>query len=138
MQRSLSISKKNLESLYSHAEKCLPYESVALLFGNSTESEVNVKRIEPVDNEIQSSTEFMVNPETQYRLLIEADNRGEELVCIFHSHPAPPRPSERDLRYMRLNPVIWLVASKQTGSWQSKAYYLTDTKLEEVPVKLHE
>lgn len=61
---------------------------------------------------------------------MDADTRGESMVGIFHSHPAPPRPSQSDLNNMRLNPVIWIIASKITGNWEMRAYSLE----EKVPV----
>ena len=138
MQLTLLLSDLHLKQLYRHADECLPLESVALLFGYTEESTVRVIRIEMLQNSADSRVRFAVEPEEQYRLLVEAEERGEELVCIFHSHPAPPKPSATDLRYMRLNPVVWLIASKMTGSWESSAYILDDESVTEVTIVLDE
>jgi len=130
MERSL------IDLLYDHAERNLPLEAVALLFGVREGDIVHVKRAELLTNVEASSTRFSVDPTEQYRLLIDAESRDEELICIFHSHPAPPRPSERDLRYMELNPVPWLIASRSTGTWQSRAYLFLDGEASEVQVVL--
>ncbi|MFW9893464.1 MAG: M67 family metallopeptidase, partial [Candidatus Thorarchaeota archaeon] len=109
----------------------------ALIFGNVSGSSIIVKHIELVSNESDSSIiSFNVNPEEQYRLFVEAEERNEELVCIFHSHPAPPYPSNTDLKNMKLNPVAWLIASKESGEWESRAYLLNDETVEEIKVIL--
>ncbi len=137
MQYNLHLSVTDMDTLHSHSEVNLPLEAVALLFGRVSKSSVIVSRIELVHNEATSNTtSFMVNPEEQYRLLVEAEERMEDLVGIFHSHPAPPFPSERDQRNMRLNRVVWLIASKESGEWISKAFLMEDDQVKEVNMHL--
>jgi len=137
MQFTLHLSIMELENLHKHAETNLPSESAALLFGQVSDTLVVVSHIELVHNEATSSiTSFTVNPEEQYRLLVEAEERGQELVGIFHSHPAPPYPSSRDKQNMKLNPVVWLIASKDSGKWVSKAFLMEDNQVQEVNLQL--
>lgn len=126
MEFHFHLKPDELELLHRHAEDSLPLEAVALLFGSVVDNRILAKRIVIVDNTSQSRTTFSVNPELQYRLLVEAENLGEDLVGIFHSHPAPPRPSHSDLENMKLNPVVWLIASNETGRWESRAFILKD------------
>lgn len=136
MHYEFHISKQNMSLLHQHAESSLPSEAVALFFGTTRNNIVKVNRTELVENESKNpQTSFSVNPEIEYRLLIEAEELGESLVGIYHSHPAPPEPSKTDLKNMRLNPVIWLISSRMTGKWISKAYILDDTTVCEVPIK---
>lgn len=137
MQRSLHLSMDKMLLLHEHADTNLPDEAAALIFGNVSENSIHAKHVELVLNESSSTvTSFNVNPEEQYRLLVEAEERNEELVCIFHSHPAPPYPSKTDRRNMRLNPVVWLIASKDSGTWESRAYILVNDEIEEVRLVL--
>ncbi|KXH70558.1 MAG: hypothetical protein AM326_04130 [Candidatus Thorarchaeota archaeon SMTZ-45] len=137
MQYMLHLSIKHLDLLHNHAETSFPLEAVALLFGRIVEQSFIVNRIELMQNEASSSTtSFMVNPEEQYRLLVEAEKQDEELVGIFHSHPAPPVPSIRDEQNMKLNDVVWLIASKESGNWLSKAYLMEDQQIKEVDLCL--
>ncbi|MFX0106658.1 MAG: Mov34/MPN/PAD-1 family protein [Candidatus Hodarchaeota archaeon] len=125
MQKELHLSQGHLTLLHNYSEDSLPLEAVALLFGQIQEEVIRVTRVEQVENTSVSSTiSFSVDPEIEYALLIEAENQNEEMVAIFHSHPAPPRPSPRDLRNMKLNPVVWLIASKISGRWESRAFLL--------------
>ena len=137
MQYTLHLTITDLDILHKHAETSLPLEAAALLFGHISDFHVVVSHIELVYNEAASSiTSFMVNPEEQYRLLVEAEERGEELVGIFHSHPAPPYPSSRDQQNMKLNPVVWLIASKDGGQWTSKAFLMENGQVQEVDLQL--
>jgi len=137
MQYKLHLSVIDMDTLYKHADNNLPLEAAALLFGQVSESSVVVNRIELVQNEASSDrTSFAVNPEEQYRLLVEAEERGEDLIGIFHSHPAPPFPSSRDQQNMKLNPVVWLIASKDSGDWVSKAFLMEDNQVKEVDLHL--
>lgn len=136
MQLVLRLSKNDLNNLHTHAEQSLPLEAAALLFGRVQDSDVVVSHIELVPNIAKSKTSFSVDPETEYRLLVEAEERGEDLVGIFHSHPAPPKPSASDLRNMRLNPVVWVISSKLTGCWMSYAFILDEDNLNKVKMVL--
>ena len=137
MQYKLHLSFKDLVILHDHAESSLPMEAAALIFGQMTHQSILANHIRLVDNDsLSGTTSFMVDPEEQYQLLIEAENLGEELVCIFHSHPAPPFPSRRDQKNMRLNPVAWLIASKESGTWVSKAFMMEDDQIQEIDLLL--
>jgi proteasome lid subunit RPN8/RPN11 len=97
--------------------------------------EVEIESVRLVDNVADSRhTSFYVDPEVQYRLMMEEEDRGRALVCIFHSHPAPPRPSSSDLRNMRLNPIVWLIASKVSGTWKTGAFILLEDEV--TPVRI--
>ena len=131
MEHSLVIKQDDIHRLLEHAESQIPLESVALLFGVVNGSQVKVSTLELVENTAKSKTAFMVDPVRQYHLLIASEERDEELVCVFHSHPAPPVPSSTDVRNMKLNPVVWLIASKITGEWEYRAFLLNQKKVPE-------
>jgi proteasome lid subunit RPN8/RPN11 len=132
----LKVQKQDLDKLHQHAEGALPKEAVALLFGSVYEDTVTIDRVELVENILDSSTSFAVDPMTQYELLMDADKRGQELVCIFHSHPSGSSPSSRDRENMNLNPVIWLIASKEKETWESHAFILEGDHIRLVEVRL--
>lgn len=136
MQYTLRLAKGAIEELYKHSESNLPLEAAALLFGHVEKKSIIVTTISLIDNVAQSSASFEVDPEEEYRLILEAEERGEEMVCIFHSHPAPTAPSSSDVRNMKLNPVIWLIASKITGQWESRAFVLDNDQIVEVALDI--
>lgn len=134
-QYRLHVTTQFLNRLQDHAEDSLPAEAVALLFGQIDADDIRVQRVVILQNTSSSSkTSFSIDPEIQYRLYVEAEQIGDGLVCIFHSHPAPPFPSSRDHQNMRLNPVVWLIASKTTGTWISKAFVLDKDTPREIDI----
>ncbi|MBD3405508.1 MAG: peptidase [Candidatus Lokiarchaeota archaeon] len=126
------MKQSDLDLLLSHAEEDLPFESVSLLFGNETESGFHATRAVHMNNTLRSKTQFRIDPEELYSLLLAAERDNEELVGIFHSHPAPPFPSSSDISNMRLNPVVWIIASNLTGSWIYRGYILDNGKIHNV------
>jgi len=66
--------------------------------------------------------------------LSEAEKMRLELVGIFHSHSAPLEPSTSDLRYMELNPVVWLIVDNT--NFDVGAYMLENDELKEVRIKM--
>jgi proteasome lid subunit RPN8/RPN11 len=47
-----------------------------------------------------------------------------EVCAIFHSHPAKASPSSIDIKYMQINPVIWLIYS--TTEYEIRAFVHED------------
>ena len=135
MQYTLWLAGDYIEQLLNHAEASLPIEAAALLFGHVENNSIIVSTISLVKNEAKSKINFEINPEEEYRLILEAEERNEEMVGIFHSHPAPATPSSSDLENMKLNPVVWLIASKISGRWEHRAYILENEKVVEVVIK---
>ncbi len=133
------IPQEFIIRLHNIAEEMLPNEAAVLLFGVVIGNRVIVQSLETVQNVSSNPrTSFRIDPEEEYRHLIEAEERGEALIAIYHSHPAPPRPSFKDLQFMRLNPVIWLIASKVSGDWTSRAYVLKNDEAQVVRVEIVE
>jgi proteasome lid subunit RPN8/RPN11 len=133
------MTNQQLSSLIAHAERTLPSECVALLFGRSDGPIVEVESVHLVENVAEAdSTSFFVDPEVQYGLIVEEEAARRVMVCIFHSHPAPVYPSSRDLRNMKMNPIVWLIASKTTGTWETGAFILVEGEVTQVSVILED
>lgn len=129
----LKIGRECVKLLLEHAKKERPYEAVAVLLGTREGNEFLVKAVRPVRNILHSTTEFHIDPVELYKAYLEAEERGLEVVGIFHSHPAPPRPSFLDMKYMKLNPVVWLIAS--SIDWSMRAFILKNG-IKEVKLKV--
>ena len=106
-------------------------EVCGFLFGVAGE-EVEVREVRFVRNRLASPVAFEMGPLEMVEALNEAEEKGLEVVGIFHSHlKCPPRPSGRDLRGMELWPVAWLIVDEK-GNYG--AYVLREGKVEEVEV----
>ena len=131
----IEISKEDIELLLKHARKEHPYEAVAVLLGIQKEGKFIVRVVRPMKNVLRSTTEFHVDPAELYNTYMEAEEQGLNVIGIFHSHPAPPYPSFLDMKYMKLNPIVWLIAS--SIDWNMKAFILKNG-LKDVNMKIIE
>ncbi len=59
---------------------------------------------------------FNVDPRDVYEAHAYAEEKGLDVVGIYHSHPEPPSPSPMDLKCMEDWPVVWLIISSVDGS----------------------
>jgi len=91
-----------------------PVEACALLLGVYRGEKVVVKKVRITENVNNSSISFALDPSFVYRVLLEGERMGLEIVGIFHAHPALPYPSCSDREGMKLWPVIWLIAQNES------------------------
>ena len=129
------LSKTQVSLLIEEARKKYPIESCGLLFGWITSEEAIVKKIVTTRNILESSTEFQISPEEFIKHISEAEKEGLKLIGFYHSHPAAPKPSTTDIKYMRLWPEsIWLIIS--SIDYSLEGYQTVDEKFIKVDVKI--
>ena len=118
MVSRLTLSSKNLKHLISLSEDALPLECCALLVGETKIGsliEVVVADAISVQNLDRSSASFSIEPGELLNVYRLAEAKKLQVVGIFHSHPSHPIPSPTDQKYMKINPVVWLIYSTTTG-----------------------
>ena|SRR5438552_1450838 len=136
MVSGIRLNDDKVESLASLARNSLPWESCALLIGEiKTDNldEIIVTDVIPVKNSDSSPISFSIDPVDLLKAYQLSEARNQQVVGIFHSHPAEPFPSSIDKRYMEINPVVWVIYSTLTN--ESRAYIFED-KLKEVEVQV--
>ena len=136
MVSGIRLNDDKVESLASLARNSLPWESCALLLGEiKTDNldEIIVTDVIPVKNSDSSPISFSIDPVDLLKAYQLSEARNQQVVGIFHSHPAEPFPSSTDKRYMEINPVVWIIYSTLTN--ESRAYIFED-KLKEVEVQV--
>jgi proteasome lid subunit RPN8/RPN11 len=136
MVSSIRLNGDKVESLTSLAKDSLPCESCALLLGETnTENldEIIVSDVITVKNSDSSPVTFSIDPDDLINAYQVSEARNMQVVGIFHSHPAEPFPSSTDKKYMKINPVVWLIYSTVTN--ESRAYIFED-KLKEVELRV--
>ncbi len=106
-------------------------EICGFLFGTREGENLIVEEVRFIPNRL-SGDAFEMEPLEMVRAIDDAEKRGLEVVGIFHSHlKCPPRPSGRDLKGMRLWPVVWLIVDEK-GNYG--AFVLEGDKIREVEV----
>jgi proteasome lid subunit RPN8/RPN11 len=111
MIRRLVLSSKHIEELKKFAMDSLPLESCALMLGKINDDNAIVSKVVFTKNADKSKTTFSIDPNELLNAYKEAESSGLDIVGIFHSHPAPAKPSALDAKYMELNPIPWLIMS---------------------------
>lgn len=110
MKITLTKSQKNL--LTNHAENERPNESCAILFGTTEKKGSIVKDVFLTRNIAESPVNFTISNDQLIEGYKIAEEKGMEVVGIFHSHPdSIAYPSETDKRFMIGNPVVWVIYS---------------------------
>ncbi len=105
----IEIPTKYLKEIVKESIKNPDIEICGLLIGLVKDKVAIVKRVKFTPNVAESSIRFLIDPMILYETYMEAEKEGEEIVGIFHSHPASSQPSAIDIEYMEINPVVWLI-----------------------------
>ena len=127
--QSISLTAGQIEELVSIAKDVLPNESCGLLLGENDA----VAEILPMRNVDESPLTFSIESTELVDAYNLAESKGLQVIAIFHSHPAQPSPSSSDIKFMEINPVVWLMYS--TTEWRLKAYVYEDS-VKEVSIKI--
>lgn len=127
----ISLTAGQVEQLSSIAKEALPDESCAFLLGKNE----RVIEILPMRNADESQLSFSIEPKEVLRAYDFAESKKLQVIGIFHSHPAKPAPSGTDIKFMEINPVVWLIYSSTEHKLRA---YVYDSDVREVVVKIME
>ena len=130
----LVLSQKHLEEIIAHALKEMPNEACGLLGGKGGK----VKKVYPLPNLEKSPYRYRAEPEAQYKAMMDIEEKGWEIVGIYHSHPSyPPYPSATDLEMAYYPEAVYLIVSLYDPQKPVvKAFSLTGGQPEEVEIEI--
>ena len=120
---TISLTAVQITQLTRHAKDALPNESCAILLGDDDK----VVKILPMRNVDESPVTFSIDPTELIHAYDLAERKGMPVIAIFHSHPAKPSPSSTDIKFMQINPVVWVIYS--TTESQLKAFVYDDNDI---------
>lgn len=94
MPTHIEVTLAQFETMVQQALSGYPNEACGLVAGN----DVRTKHLYPVENIRRSPIAYEMDPVEQLRAMIDLEQRGWELIAIYHSHPnGPPVPSATDV-----------------------------------------
>ena len=131
--KTISLTAEQIGDLIRIAKDALPNECCAFLLGNLNE-DGNVVKILPMRNIDESPISFSIDPEEILNVYNLADSKGMQVTAIFHSHPAKATPSSTDVKFMQVNPVIWIIYS--TTENQLKAFVYDEEMVKEIAIRI--
>ena len=95
-----------------------------------------VKDIYLTENIENSPVNFTISNEELLAAYQEAEKRGLDIIGIFHSHPHwEAIPSQTDKKFMRVNPVIWIIYSNEKDQMRG---FILESDIERVLIKIDE
>ena len=131
--KCIVLTQKEKDKLITHAIERHPNESCAMLLGEKIDDAWNVKEVFLTENIDKSQTNFTISPEELLKGYQLAEKMRLELVGVFHSHPnSDTTPSDTDKKFMRNNPVPWIIFSGITNDLTA---YMLDSDVIEIPIK---
>jgi [CysO sulfur-carrier protein]-S-L-cysteine hydrolase len=111
----------------------MPYEACSLLLGISSHYKFLVKELYHMRNVDLSETAFKMGLPDLISAYKYSSGMKLNVIGVFHSHFLGTTPSKKDLTYMELNPVVWLIYS--VDECKFGAYKINST-LEKVPLNI--
>lgn len=103
-----AIDRQGYDTLVAHARAEYPNEACALLSG----SDGTVEKVYALPNAEASPTFYVVEPKAQLAAMNEIDDRGLDLVGIFHSHTfTEAYPSRTDVELAAYPDATYLILS---------------------------
>ncbi|MCW5874602.1 MAG: M67 family metallopeptidase [Anaerolineales bacterium] len=130
--RRLRITPAHWAQMAAHAAAESPNEACGLLAGAEGAS----VQIFPITNELKSPTHYSMAPGEQLQAFMQMEQRGLQLLAIYHSHPAgPPTPSRTDLAEARYPGVVHLIWAPSEAGWGCRGFLL-DGGIKEIEVEL--
>ena len=128
----LILTEEQRQILSSEAINKKPNESCALLFGKKDNDKITISEIYPAENIEKSPINFTISDEQLIQGYKIAEDKGLEVIGIFHSHPdSEPYPSETDKKFMKINPVTWVIFSLVTNEFKA---YMFESELITIPL----
>ena len=132
MEKIIKISESLRKNLELHANEQNPYEACAILLGNKDEKIWETTEIFLTENIEKSEINFTVSNEQLLEGYKMAEEKGLDVVGIFHSHPkSEPSPSTTDIKFMKGNPVPWVIYS---GLTQEMKAYILESEVIQIPI----
>lgn len=104
------------------------------MFGKEDSDSASVSEVFLADNAEDSPINFTIANEELLRGYQIAEAKKLDVIGIFHSHPhSDAVPSSTDRKFMRVNPVVWVIFSNKTGELRA---YVLESEIISVEVKI--
>jgi [CysO sulfur-carrier protein]-S-L-cysteine hydrolase len=123
----LKIPKTIHDRILAHARDEAPKECCGLLAGKNGTAET----IYPMTNIHQSPATYMIDPKEQFAVFKEMRAKENDLVAIYHSHPATAAyPSATDVRLAYYPDAVYVIVSLENPAHPVlKAYRIVENKI---------
>jgi proteasome lid subunit RPN8/RPN11 len=124
----MRIPRAIYEEMVRHAREDAPNECCGLIGGEDGEA----KTLYRARNAEASPLRYNLDPQDQFRIMTEMEERGEELSAIYHSHTGSPAyPSQTDINLAAYPDTLYLIVSLVEGE-DLRGFNIRDGEVTEV------
>ena len=87
-----------------------------------------------MENMAQFEYSFSMDPDELMKAYQWSSVNGLNVIGVYHSHLVGSNPSNTDLTFMKVNPVIWLIYEVSSSTYN--AFLLVQDALEEIKIEV--
>ena len=120
------------ESIVAHARDHAPRECCGVISGKDGDPTA----IHPLTNTEPGVDRYLFDDEEFFRVYWEIENRGAELVVVYHSHPVSPAyPSKTDVEFAFWPEAVYVICSLEDPTAPDiRGFRIIDGAITEVPL----
>lgn len=111
-----------------------PEEACGIVAGEGNYSRLII----PVTNILHDPYRFRMDPEEQLKAFLLVEDKGWDILAIYHSHPyGINSPSVTDYNELTFPGIIYLIWFQDANKWRCRGYLMqSQTGTGEVPVMI--
>jgi proteasome lid subunit RPN8/RPN11 len=129
----MKIPSNVYEELLAHAREDAPNECCGLIGGLDGVA----RTVYRARNAEASPLRYNLDPQDQFRIMSEMEEKGEELSAIYHSHTASPAyPSQTDINLAAYPDALYLIVSLAEGEQDLRGFEIKDGEVTEVELAI--
>jgi len=129
----MRISRRIYDELLEHAREDAPNECCGLIGGENGVA----KTVYRARNAEASPLRYNLDPQDQFRIMSEMEEKGEELSAIYHSHTASPAyPSQTDINLAAYPDTLYLIVSLAEDEKDLRGFRIEDGEVTEVELAI--
>ena len=129
----MRIPQEIYDELLAHAREDAPNECCGLIGGVDGVA----RTVYRAQNAEASPLRYNLDPQDQFRIMSEMDDKGEELAAIYHSHTASPAyPSQTDINLAAYPDALYLIVSLAEGEEPLRGFHIRDCEVTEAELEV--
>lgn len=130
---SMRLAPELIDRIVAHAREADPQECCGVITGRDGEA----LAVERAENEFAHRMRYRISADEMFRIYRLADDRGEEMMAFYHSHPrSEAYPSQTDINEASgLPESVHLICSlADPGDPSVRAFTIRGNDVQEVPL----
>ena len=122
----LRIPADLYNQMINHLQECYPEEGCGLLAGQGD----TAVAFYPIENELHSPTRYQMAPAAQIEAMLDLEEKGWELLALFHSHPhSAAYPSPTDVKEAAYPDTYCLIVSQQVSPPHAALFQIKNNEI---------